>query len=102
MSRYLGTRVPANLREKGQAAIVRTINIEGIDALHATARSRISDWVVAANVPYSLVSEQLQRSLLRCSAAAGNGSGRCGTRGLRVPSVAGTPTGGQTENRLNL
>ncbi|HET7912673.1 MAG TPA: sensor histidine kinase, partial [Pseudolabrys sp.] len=69
-ARYLGSPLPKNMREQERQAIVRTTNLEGIDVLHATARSRISDWGVGVNVPYSLIAEQMRQSLLLWGTAA--------------------------------
>jgi hypothetical protein len=68
--RYLGTVLPRNMREQDRQAIVRTANLDGTEVLHATARPRTSGWGVGVNVPYSLISEQIRRSLLLWVAAA--------------------------------
>jgi PAS domain S-box-containing protein len=63
-SRFVGKGLPQNMREHGQSAVVRTTNLDGVDVLHATARSQLSGWGVGVNVPYSLVTEQMRKSLL--------------------------------------
>ena len=68
--RYVGTPLPQNLREHNQRAGVRTTNLDGIDVLHATARSRVSGWGVGVNVPTSLIAEQIRNGMLIWSAAA--------------------------------
>jgi two-component sensor histidine kinase len=68
--RYLGTSVPANMREQDRQSTVRTTNLDGTDVLHATARSRISGWGVGVNLPYALISEQIRNSLLLWGAVA--------------------------------
>ena len=70
-ARYLGTALPQNLRERGRRAAVRTVNLDGVDVLHATTQSQISGWGVGVNVPYSLINEQIRHSLLLWGAAAG-------------------------------
>jgi PAS domain S-box-containing protein len=69
-ARYLGTTLPEHLRAPSPGGIVRTTNLDGIDVLHASAKSQISGWGVGVNVPYALVSQQLQRSLVLWAAAA--------------------------------
>ena len=69
-ARFVGTPVPQNMREHTQRAIIRTTNLDGIDVLHATARSRISGWGIGVNFPYSLIAEQMRNSLLLWAAAA--------------------------------
>jgi PAS domain S-box-containing protein len=61
---FVGKRLPQNMREHGQRAVVRTTNLDGVDVLHATARSQLSGWGVGVNLPYSLVTEQMRHSLL--------------------------------------
>jgi PAS domain S-box-containing protein len=68
--RYVGTTLPARMREHDQRTIVRTTNLEGTDVLHATARSQLSGWGVGVNVPYRAISEQLRQSVLLWTAAA--------------------------------
>lgn len=68
--RYAGTPMPANMREHAQRAIDRTTNLDGIDVLHATARSRVSGWGVGVNIPYSLVVRQMRDSILLWGAAS--------------------------------
>lgn len=68
--RYVGATVPQNLRGQDQVAVIRTTNLDGNDVLHATARSLISGWNVAVNVPYSLVGEQTRHLLLLWALAA--------------------------------
>lgn len=68
--RYVGEQVPENLREHGRRTVVRTANLDGTDVLHATTRSRISDWSVGVNVPYAVISGPMRRSLLLWGAAA--------------------------------
>jgi PAS domain S-box-containing protein len=62
--RFVGKRVPQNMREQDMRAVVRTTNLDGVDVLHATARSQLSGWGVGVNVPYSMVTEQMRHSLL--------------------------------------
>lgn len=68
-ARYVGMIVPTSLREQGQRAVVRTNNLDGVDVLQATSRSRLSGWTVGVNVPYALAGEQLRTSMLLWSAA---------------------------------
>ncbi|MGB9078783.1 MAG: ATP-binding protein [Terracidiphilus sp.] len=63
-SQFVGKHVPKNMREQDQRAVVRTTNLDGVDVLHATARSQLSGWGVGVNVPYSMVTEQMRHSLL--------------------------------------
>jgi PAS domain S-box-containing protein len=63
-SRFVGKPLPLNMREQDQRAVVRTTNLDGVDVLHATARSHLSGWGVGVNVPYSMVTEQMRHSLL--------------------------------------
>lgn len=69
-ARYLGTKLPQNMREQGQEAVVRTTNLDGTDVLYATTRSEISGWGVGVNIPFTLISEQIRSSLLLWGAAA--------------------------------
>jgi PAS domain S-box-containing protein len=69
-SRYLGTPLPQNMRERAQRAVVRTVNLDAVDVSHAAAHSQISGWGVGVNIPYSLVTEQMRNSLLLWGAAA--------------------------------
>jgi PAS domain S-box-containing protein len=69
-ARYLGQPLPQNMRERNQRAVVRTTNLDGMDVLHATARSQISGWGIGVNVPYSLITEQMRSSLLLWGIAA--------------------------------
>jgi len=68
--RYVGTKLPENLREGDRRAVVRTQNLDGVDVLHATMRSQLSGWSVGVNVPYAMISEPMRRSLLLWGAAA--------------------------------
>ena len=68
--RYVGTLLPQNMREHDQRAVVRITNLDGVDVLHATARSQVSGWGVGVNIPYSLVTTQMRNSLLLWGAAA--------------------------------
>jgi hypothetical protein len=69
-ARYVGKRLPQNLREHAQRAVVRTANLDGADVLHATTLSELSGWGIGVNIPYSLLTNQLRNSLLMWSAAA--------------------------------
>jgi PAS domain S-box-containing protein len=69
-SRFVGKRLPQNMREKDQRTVVRTTNLDGIDVLHATARSQLSDWGIGVNVPYSVITQQMRNSLLLWGVAA--------------------------------
>jgi PAS domain S-box-containing protein len=69
-ARYVGTTVPSRMREQSQRAIIRTANPDGIDVLHTTARSQMSGWSVGVNIPYLLVTQQLQSSLMLWGTAA--------------------------------
>lgn len=69
-ARHVGTIVPGRLRDQGQRAIVRTANLGGIDAWHATARSESSGWGVSVNVPYRTIGERMRGSLVLWGAAA--------------------------------
>jgi PAS domain S-box-containing protein len=62
-ARYVSTPLPESMRELHRD-VVRTINLDGTDVLHATARSRIAGWGVGVNVPYSLITGQMRNSLL--------------------------------------
>lgn len=62
--RLLGTRLPHNMREHAQPAIVRTTNLDGTDVLHATARSQVSGWGVGVNIAHALVTEPMRNSML--------------------------------------
>jgi hypothetical protein len=55
-SRYVGTPLPQNMREKTQASVSRTTNLDGQDVMHAAVLSQVSGWGVGVNIPYSLVS----------------------------------------------
>jgi len=66
---FTGKPLPQKLREQNQPAVVRTTNLEGLDVLHATARSQISGWGVGVNVEYSFVTRQMRNSLLLWLAA---------------------------------
>jgi two-component sensor histidine kinase len=68
--RFVGTKLPENMRERGQRAVVRTTNLNGVDVLHATAVSQISGWGVGVNVPYSVIVAQVKESLLLWIAAS--------------------------------
>jgi len=59
---FVGKPLPQNMREQDQRAVVRTTNLDGVDVLHATARSQLSGWGVGVNVPYSLVTKQMRNS----------------------------------------
>ena len=63
-SRYVGTPLPQNMREKTQASVSRTTNLDGQDVMHAAVLSQVSGWGVGVNIPYSLVSNQIRTSLL--------------------------------------
>jgi hypothetical protein len=52
-ARYVGKPVPQNMREQVQTAVVRTINLDGVDVLHGTAHSADSGWGVGVNIPYA-------------------------------------------------
>ncbi|GEM_PF-1008633 len=67
--RHVGARLPQNMREHEQRAVVRTTNLDGADVLHATARSQLSGWGVGVNAPYSLVTGPMRNSLLLWGAA---------------------------------
>ena len=45
-------------------------HLDGIDVLHATARSHVSGWGIGVNFPYSLITVQMRNSLLVWGAAA--------------------------------
>jgi PAS domain S-box-containing protein len=62
-NRFVGTALPENLRKRDQR-VVRTTNLDGMDVLHAAARSRVSGWGVGVNVPYSAIARELRGSLL--------------------------------------
>lgn len=68
-ARYVGVILPARLREQGQHTVVRTSNLDGVDVLQATGRSRLSGWSVGVNFPNALANEPLQRTMLLWSAA---------------------------------
>ena len=68
-ARYLGTSLPAHLREQSPRALVRTTNLDGTDVLHVTRRSEISGWGFGVNVSYAQISQQLRTSLLISAAA---------------------------------
>ena len=68
--RYVGTRLPQNMREHDQRTILRTTNLDGADVLHASARMQVSGWGVGVNIPYSLVTAQMRNSLLLWGAVA--------------------------------
>src|SRR6266540_4324133 len=63
-ARHVGMPVPAQMRGYSQQAVFRTSNIDGVDVLHAIARSRIADWTAAVNVPYSIIAQDWRTSLL--------------------------------------
>src|SRR6185437_14311580 len=68
--RYVGSSVPNNMREYNERRIIRTINLDGPNVLHATVRSEVSGWGIGVNVPYSLITQQIRQSLLIWGAAA--------------------------------
>jgi PAS domain S-box-containing protein len=68
--RYEGKPLSDNLRQYNQRAVFRTADLDGRDALHATSRSRISDWGIGVSVPYSLIAEPIRNSLLLWGATA--------------------------------
>jgi PAS domain S-box-containing protein len=69
-ARYIGRRLPKNMREHAQPAVVRMTSLDGTDVLHATARSSLSGWGVGVNVPYSLIAQPMRNSLLLWGVAA--------------------------------
>jgi signal transduction histidine kinase len=69
-ARYVGKPMPPNMREQAEPAVVRTVNLERADVLHATAHSRVGGWGVGVNIPYSYVTQQMRNSLLWWGAAA--------------------------------
>jgi two-component sensor histidine kinase len=69
-TRYVGTALPQILREHGGRLVVRARNLDGIDVLHATARSRVAGWGIGVNIPYAVIMEQMRRTLLLWGAAA--------------------------------
>ena len=69
-SRFVGTQLPQNMRERPQRVVSRTANLDGTDVWRATAVSQVSGWGVGVNIPYSLVTEQMRTSLLLWGAAA--------------------------------
>ncbi len=68
--RFLGKPLPHNMRERGPREVIRTTNLDGVDVLHATARSVVSGWGVGVNIPYSLITLQIRNSLLLWGAVA--------------------------------
>jgi PAS domain S-box-containing protein len=69
-TKYVGKALPQNMREQDSRAIVRTLNLDGVDVLHATARSKVSGWGVGVNIPYSIITAQIRNSLMLWAAAA--------------------------------
>jgi PAS domain S-box-containing protein len=93
-SRFVGERVPQNMREHDKRAVVRTTNLDGVDVLHATARSQLSGWGVGVNVPYSMVTEQMRHSLLLWAGA--------GLFAIMVALVAGSFFARQVTSSLSI
>ncbi len=62
--RFVGKIVPDQMQAHGQRAVFRTTNLDNTDVLQANVRSRIADWTVAVNVPYSLIVQNWRTPLL--------------------------------------
>jgi signal transduction histidine kinase len=69
-ARYVGKPVPPNMREQAAPGVVRTVNLDGADVLHATAHSRMGGWGVGVNIPYGVVTQQMRSSLMWWGGAA--------------------------------
>jgi PAS domain S-box-containing protein len=67
---YVGKQLPDNLRELTSRAAIRTTNLDGVDVLHAAARSRLSGWGIGVNVPYALIAAPMRNSFLLWGGAA--------------------------------
>jgi PAS domain S-box-containing protein len=63
-ARLLGTAVPSHLVRLPSGKVVRTTNIEGVEALVAVGRGHWSDWGIDVAFPAALVDRQLRDSLL--------------------------------------
>jgi len=62
--RYLGRVLPQNLRVAAEESpLVRTVNLDGDEVLHAASRSRLSGWGVGVNVPAAFLEQQSRSSL---------------------------------------
>lgn len=53
---YVGKPLPAELRQQslGRVGAFRTVNVEGVETLRAARVSRVSGWLVSANVPVAV------------------------------------------------
>jgi two-component system cell cycle sensor histidine kinase/response regulator CckA len=63
-AQYTGKPLPQNWREEAEAAAVKTTSLDGIQVLKASKRLPLSGWGVAVNVPYSLVTAEMRKSLM--------------------------------------
>jgi two-component sensor histidine kinase len=65
---FIGKRLPPELLEASRSSssserhAFSTVNLEGVQTLRGVARSKLSGWLVSANVPLSLVNAEIRRS----------------------------------------
>lgn len=63
-SKYVGTVLRPDLSSQPSNTVNRTVSTEGLAVLRAVARSRLSNWQVAVNVPQALAEAPLKRSYI--------------------------------------
>lgn len=60
---FVGTPLPSSLRANVDGAVVRSVNLEGVEMLRGSRLSPVSGWMVAVGVPMSTVRAQFVANL---------------------------------------
>ncbi|MGQ0581176.1 MAG: HWE histidine kinase domain-containing protein [Reyranella sp.] len=61
--KFVGMPLPASLRGNVDGAVVRSVNLEGVEMLRGSRISPVSGWTVAVGVPVSMVRAQFVANL---------------------------------------